>query len=462
MSIAHHLIKSVSTHLRLTEDVNALFSSVSIDTRSLQEGALYVPISGERFDGHQFIEKAIEEGAQASIWQKDMPVPASLPAEFQLYFVEDTLLALQKLAKLYRKEVNPKVIGVTGSNGKTTVKDMLASILSYAGTTYKTQGNYNNHIGLPLTILGMPADCQFLILEMGMSGFGEIHLLSTLSEPDAAIITNIGESHMEQLGSREGIAKAKAEIRDGLVAGGMLYIDGDEPLLQMLKGKDVCTVGFDRHNHNQVTNVLVDSTGFQFKLQSVGDLTLPMLGKHNVKNAALAASLAKGLGVSFSHIQAGLKQVKVSGMRLERLVGDHGELIINDAYNASPTSMKASVDALKDLDGFTHYIAVLGDMYELGANEKAFHEQIADDIETPITHLITVGDKGKWLYEATKRQQKSNGITLNHAPTLEEAANLIKPLLNDQTVILLKASRGLKLETILNYLKESGKGEMNK
>lgn len=222
MSIAHHLIKSISTHLRLTEDVNALFSSVSIDTRSLQEGALYVPISGERFDGHQFIEKAIEEGAQASIWQKDIPVPASLPAEFQLYFVEDTLLALQKLAKLYRKEVNPKVIGVTGSNGKTTVKDMLASILSYAGTTYKTQGNYNNHIGLPLTILGMPADCQFLILEMGMSGFGEIHLLSTLSEPDAAIITNIGESHMEQLGSREGIAKAKAEIRDGLVAGGML------------------------------------------------------------------------------------------------------------------------------------------------------------------------------------------------------------------------------------------------
>lgn len=338
---------------------------------------------------------------------------------------------------------------------------MLASILSFAGTTYKTQGNYNNHIGLPLTILGMPADCQFLILEMGMSGFGEIHLLSTLSEPDAAIITNIGESHMEQLGSREGIAKAKAEIRDGLVAGGTLYIDGDEPLLQTLQGEDVCTVGFQEHNHNQVTNILAQATGFQFTLQSVGDLTLPMLGKHNVKNAALAASLAKGLGVTLAHIQEGLEQVKISGMRLERLVGEQGELIINDAYNASPTSMRASIDALKELDGFTHYIAVLGDMYELGANEKALHEQIADSIEAPITHLVTVGDKGKWLYDATK-QQKAEGITMDHAPTVQEAAMLIKPYLNEQTVVLLKASRGLKLESILNYLKESGKGEMNK
>ncbi|MFK3937034.1 UDP-N-acetylmuramoyl-tripeptide--D-alanyl-D-alanine ligase [Alkalihalobacillus sp. NPDC078783] len=462
MSISHSLIQAVSLSLRVTNNENTVYTSVSIDTRTLQQNALYVPISGERFDGHQFIESAIEQGAQAAIWQKDEPVPVSLPTDFQLYFVEDTLLALQKLAKLYRKEVNPKVIGVTGSNGKTTVKDMLASILSFAGPTYKTQGNYNNHIGLPLTILGMPADCQYLILEMGMSGYGEIHLLSTLSEPDAAVITNIGESHMEQLGSREGIAKAKAEIRDGLVAGGTLYIDGDEPLLQLLKGEDVCTVGFDQHNHNQITNVLVDSTGFQFKLHSVGDFTLPMLGKHNVKNAALAASLAKGLGVSFAHIQAGLEEVKISGMRLERLVGDHGELIINDAYNASPTSMKASIDALKELDGFTHYIAVLGDMYELGANEKALHEQIADSVEAPITHLVTVGDKAEWLYEATKKQQRSDTIKLNHAPTVQEAATLIKPSLNEQTVILLKASRGLKLETILNYLTESGKGEMNK
>ncbi|MEK4565419.1 UDP-N-acetylmuramoyl-tripeptide--D-alanyl-D-alanine ligase [Alkalihalobacillus sp. FSL R5-0424] len=461
MSISHSLVKAVSTSLRITDNVNAVYTSVSIDTRTLQQNALYVPISGERFDGHQFIERAIEQGAKASIWQKDVPVPEGLPADFQLYFVEDTLLALQKLAKLYRHEVKPKVIGVTGSNGKTTVKDMLASILSFAGTTYKTQGNYNNHIGLPLTILGMPADCQFLILEMGMSGFGEIHLLSTLSEPDAAIITNIGESHMEQLGSREGIAKAKAEIRDGLVAGGTLYIDGDEPLLQTLQGEDVCTVGFQEHNHNQVTNILAQATGFQFTLQSVGDLTLPMLGKHNVKNAALAASLAKGLGVTLAHIQEGLEQVKISGMRLERLVGEQGELIINDAYNASPTSMRASIDALKELDGFTHYIAVLGDMYELGANEKALHEQIADSIEAPITHLVTVGDKGKWLYDATK-QQKAEGITMDHAPTVQEAAMLIKPYLNEQTVVLLKASRGLKLESILNYLKESGKGEMNK
>ncbi|WYP25063.1 UDP-N-acetylmuramoyl-tripeptide--D-alanyl-D-alanine ligase [Alkalihalobacillus sp. FSL W8-0930] len=461
MSISHSLVKAVSSSLRVTDNVNAVYTSVSIDTRTLQQNALYVPISGERFDGHQFIERAIEQGAKASIWQKDVPVPEGLPADFQLYFVEDTLLALQKLAKLYRHEVKPKVIGVTGSNGKTTVKDMLASILSFAGTTYKTQGNYNNHIGLPLTILGMPADCQFLILEMGMSGFGEIHLLSTLSEPDAAIITNIGESHMEQLGSRDGIAKAKAEIRDGLVAGGTLYIDGDEPLLETLQGEDVCTVGFKEHNHNQVTNILAQRTGFQFTLQSVGDLTLPMLGKHNVKNAALAASLAKGLGVSVAHIQSGLEQVKISGMRLERLVGEQGELIINDAYNASPTSMRASIDALKELDGFTHYIAVLGDMYELGANEKALHEQIADSIEAPITHLVTVGDKGKWLYDATK-QQKAEGITMDHAPTVQEAAMLIKPYLNEQTVVLLKASRGLKLETILNYLKESGKGEMNK
>ncbi|MCM2674824.1 UDP-N-acetylmuramoyl-tripeptide--D-alanyl-D-alanine ligase [Alkalicoccobacillus plakortidis] len=460
MSISHQLVQTIAKATRVNDANPTSFLSVSIDTRTLKQDALYIPISGERFDGHHFIDKAIKAGAKASLWQEDIPVPESIPQDFQLYYVEDTLQALQLLAKQYRNHVNPKVIAVTGSNGKTTVKDMLSSILTFAGTTYKTQGNYNNHIGLPLTILGMQEDCQYLILEMGMSGYGEIHLLSTLSEPDAALITNIGESHMEQLGSRSGIAKAKAEIRDGLVSGGILYIDGDEPLLTALSDETVCSVGFSETNRIQIKQIRSDSAGFHFTLDSIGDLSIPLLGKHNVKNASLAASLAAGLGVSSEHIQDGLKQVEISSMRLERSMGMHGELIINDAYNASPTSMEASIEALKELEGFTTYIAVLGDMYELGENEKELHERISRSIQAPITHLLTVGQKGKWISDVVSKE--TTDLQILHADTVHAAAVLLKPLLDKKTAVLLKASRGLKLEQILNDLDESGKGEMNK
>ncbi|MDQ0206447.1 UDP-N-acetylmuramoyl-tripeptide--D-alanyl-D-alanine ligase [Alkalicoccobacillus murimartini] len=462
MSVSHELVKRVATKTRVEQVESINYMSVSIDTRSLQSGALYIPIVGERFDGHQFLAQAIEAGAKAAIWQGDVPVPKDLPDSFQLYFVQDTLTTLQELAKQYRAEVNPSVIAVTGSNGKTTVKDMLSSILTFAGPTYKTQGNFNNHIGLPLTILGMPKDCQYLILEMGMSGYGEIHLLSMLSLPNAAVITNIGESHMEQLGSREGIAKAKAEIRDGLVEAGTLYIDGDEPLLATLTEDTVCSVGFSQSSDRQISEVHANAEGFHFTLHGVGQLVIPLLGRHNVKNAALAASLAAGLGLSYDQIQAGLKQVKISSMRLERSKGSRGELMINDAYNASPTSMVASLEALKDITGFSKYVAVLGDMYELGEQEKALHEQMAPHITTPITHLLTVGQKGKWISESVAQSDKTSNISLLHAATVEEATDLLAPLLSEETVVLLKASRGLKLEKIINDLLVSEKGEMNK
>ncbi|TSB46323.1 UDP-N-acetylmuramoyl-tripeptide--D-alanyl-D-alanine ligase [Alkalicoccobacillus porphyridii] len=460
MTISHELVTKVAASFRINADQEQSFSSVSIDTRTLQKGALYVPIVGERFDGHIFIEKAIQAGAKAAVWQKDYAVPSSVPDNFQLYYVEDTLKALQQLSKEYRKLIDPIVIAVTGSNGKTTVKDMLFSILSLTGTTYKTQGNFNNHIGMPLTILGMPKDCKYLILEMGMSEFGEIEFLSELAEPDIALITNIGESHMEQLGSREGIAEAKAEIRAGLSAQGTLYIDGDEPLLADKQHTHTKTIGFNPANHSFISDVSTDVNGLHFTLADTDRFTIPLLGKHNVKNAALAASAASGLGLSAADIQNGLSQVAISKMRLERSFGQDGELIINDAYNASPTSMIAALETLKGLSGFSRYIAVLGDMYELGGNEKELHTKVAGHISAPITHVLCVGHKAKWIYEAIQKEQ--DPLHVSWAPTVAEAAQSLKSIVTKDSVVLLKASRGLKLEQIVDDSLESGKGETNK
>lgn len=462
MSITSSLVLKVAESTNKTPSQVESYASVSIDTRTLQSGALYVPIVGERFDGHQFIESAIEKGAKAALWQEGHSIPTPLPDHFQLYFVKDTLIALQQLAREYRDQVQPTVIAVTGSNGKTTVKDMLDSILTLAGTTYKTQGNFNNHIGLPLTILGMPNQCRYLILEMGMSGYGEIEFLSELAKPDMALITNIGESHMEQLGSRAGIAKAKSEIKAGLRKGGVLYIDGDEPLLSSLIGEDVHTVGFTQTSQVHISEHSSDAKGVHFTLNGKHIFTLPLLGKHNVKNAALAASLALGIGLDIALIQKGLSQVTISKMRLERSIGSSGELIINDAYNASPTSMKAALVTLKELTGFKQYIAVLGDMYELGSEEQELHSKIAAEVQAPITHLICVGNKAKWIYDAANIKTLNRDIDLHWAATVSEAKVVLGSLITSDSVVLLKASRGLQLEKILDQSPESEKGEMNK
>ncbi|KGA97015.1 UDP-N-acetylmuramoylalanyl-D-glutamate--2,6-diaminopimelate ligase [Alkalihalobacillus alcalophilus ATCC 27647 = CGMCC 1.3604] len=446
------LIPSLSTLHPLKE---MTFPSVSTDTRTLEKGALYVPLVANR-NGHHFVKQAIENQATAALWNQHEPVPDDLPTNFQLFFVEDTLKALQKMASNYRDVVNPVVIAITGSNGKTTTKDLVESVLSLGAITYKTQGNFNNHIGMPLTILAMPCDCQYLILEMGMSGFREIELLSTIAKPNQAIVTNIGESHMEQLGSREGIAKAKMEIVSGLTAGGSVFIDGDEELLKPYWNESTKAIGFKQDNVLQIEQVKMLQEGYTFVFHH-HQYSIPLLGKHNVKNAAICIALAQELGFDTEQIQTGLSAVQITGMRLEKTTGPFGELVINDAYNASPTSMKAAIETVKEMPTFEKKIVVLGDLYELGEKEEELHRSIAAAITPPITTVIWVGDFVHWMHDEWSKHYATSSTAAFYFKTKEEAVKTIRSYVDDQTVILFKASRGMKLEELINAYQQEGK-----
>src|SRR5690606_23955313 len=345
---------------------NVLIKGVSIDTRTISPGNLYIPIIGETFNGHQFVDKAIENGAAAVLWGSDQPNP---PQQIPVIFVKDTLEALQTLAKSYRDELSIRVVGVTGSNGKTTTKDMVASVLSTTMKVQKTEGNFNNHIGLPLTILRLEENTEVAVLEMGMSAFGEIEFLTLLARPDVAIITNVGESHMLDLGSREGIAKAKLEIVDGLSKQGKLIYYGDEPLLtERVKTMNIDTTTFGESDNNNLYPMRIkqenEGTYFSINQQEGKEFYIPVLGKHNVNNAMSAIAVARHFGLSWEQIEKGLKQITITNMRLELIEGIDGINLINDAYNASPLSMKAAISLIHDLQTTGKKIVVLGDMLE--------------------------------------------------------------------------------------------------
>ncbi|OZM58504.1 UDP-N-acetylmuramoylalanyl-D-glutamate--2,6-diaminopimelate ligase [Lottiidibacillus patelloidae] len=452
MNITLHDCKNLFSTYRHYGDLDVEINRVATDTRKPMEKALFIPIVGERFNGHDYLKEAIHQGAVAALWQKDIPIPKFIPTLFPMILVDDTTKATQQLASYLLEKQKPIVVGVTGSNGKTTTKDLLDAVLSEKYTTHKTVGNFNNHLGLPFTVLNMPKECNCIILEMGMDKFGEIQLLSEIAKPDFAIITNIGESHIENLGSREGIAKAKLEITEGLKENGLLIVDGDEPLLRNAYAGETIYCGYKQGNTYELMVKKTDERGISFTCNHQ-EYIIPMLGEHNVKNTSLVIALADKLGLSREDIQRGLNKVKVTAMRLQVLPGKNGSLIINDAYNASPTSMKAAVQTLKQLKDYDRKIAVLGDMYELGHDEENLHRSVAEVIEPPVTDVFTVGEKGRWI--ASELMDKSKNINIVHFPTKEEAIEELNKTLSPQTVILFKASRGLKLETLAEvFVKE--------
>lgn len=439
-------------------DPNQFIEKVFTNSKEHVNNALFIPIKGERFDGHDFIHEAVENGAVATFWKKDKPLPEALLDKVTFILVQDTLTALQQTAEKFLKLVRPTVVAITGSNGKTTTKDLVSSIVSTTFQTHKTQGNYNNHIGMPLTILAMDEDCEVLILEMGMNDFGEISFLSKLAKPNFAIITNIGDSHLEKLITRENIAKAKLEIVDGLESGGTLIVDGDEPLLhRAFDRKQVISCGFNSNCTVQIHLLSSDEHAQTFQIENEETLfTLSMLGKHNVKNASYAIVLAKQLGISDENIQAGLNRVDLTGMRLERQTGKHGALLINDAYNASPTSMIAALQSLLLLKNYPKKIAVLGDMYELGKEEERLHKKVAEHINDDIDAVFCVGKKGKWIGEALFEKNFQGKVFIFE----EINTDLIESLerfLSEETVVLFKASRGMKLERVIEHFVDGSK-----
>ncbi|MFC5773121.1 UDP-N-acetylmuramoyl-tripeptide--D-alanyl-D-alanine ligase [Ectobacillus antri] len=426
---------------------------VSIDSRRIEQGNLYIPIQGERFDGHTFTAGAINNGAAAVLWQRDVANP---PTDVPVIYVDDTLVALQKLSQSYRNELDVKVIGITGSNGKTSAKDILTGLLATTFKVQKTEGNYNNHIGMPLTILRLEEDTEMAVLEMGMSGFGEISFLSNLARPDAAIITNIGESHLMELGSRDGIAQAKLEITEGL-QGGIFVYNGDEPLLtnrvstMTINGKLV-TFGERATNDYYPLHIDMRADGTAFRMNRADEtFFLKALGKHNVYNALACMAVAAFFGVPWERMQQGLAKLQLTGMRMEVTKKENGLTIINDAYNASPTSMRAALAFCKELSGYRKKVLVLGDMLELGDYEEQFHYEVGQEIDLQTADFVfTYGTLGAQI--ARGAAENIGKERVKQYDDKRMLAERLKQVLTGDDIVLLKASRGIKLEEVLNYL----------
>lgn len=441
---------------QLQGSADTRLEGVSINSRQLVQGGLFIPIVGEKFDGHQFVSSALTEGAVASLWQHDHGTPPS----GNIVIVQDTLQALQQLAEAYVQQTGVKVVGITGSNGKTTTKDIVYALLAEAYQVHKTEGNFNNHIGLPLTILAMPAQTEILILEMGMSGRGEIELLSTIAHPETTIITNIGESHLQQLGSREEIARAKLEIVSGLRPEGLLVYLGDEPLLKQILAEPAfqqkemrkITFGLDHTNNVYPTGVMFQGTNTVFTTNSESDevWTLPLLGMHNVTNALAAITVAQHYEVTAEQIRQGLSKLQLTGMRIEIIQGRHGITLLNDAYNASPTSMKAAIDVLGNLKGYHRKIAVLGDMLELGEEEAIYHQEVGRYIDGQADLLFTYGRLGQQIAEGAAKVLEPSQI--RSYLSKQELINDLLEIAQEKDAILFKASRGMKLEEVVQAL----------
>ncbi|PGL70730.1 UDP-N-acetylmuramoyl-tripeptide--D-alanyl-D-alanine ligase [Bacillus sp. AFS055030] len=432
---------------------------VSTDSRVDLNGKLFIPLIGEKFDAHQFLPQAIENGASAVLCSRKF---SNIPTNTSVILVDDTLEALQKLSKSYLREWNGKIVGITGSNGKTSTKDILTSILSAKYKVHKTQGNFNNHIGLPLTVLAMEEDTEVAVLEMGMSNFGEIEFLSNLAEPDAAIITNIGESHMQELGSRAGIAKAKLEIASGLSKNGLLVINGDEPLLiEGTKDKNLIytieTFGFSESNDVYPTFIEMNESGSEFEINKAKDVRfkLGVLGKHNISNTLAAIAVARKFSLTWDEISSGMQNLEMTKMRMELLKNENGITIINDAYNASVTSMKAALLFASELKGYHRKFVVFGDMLELGDQEIAFHEEIGEEVvNLHFDFLYTFGPLSK--FAATSAFEKMDS---SRVKSFEDKNKLIEDLLQQvqpNDLVLVKASRGMKLEEVVNALVNQG------
>ena len=434
-----------------TEFEDLIACGVVIDSRVIEKGNLYIPIIGDRVNGHSFVKDAVKVGAVAIFWQRDQP---DMPADIPVIVVENTERALQQLAIAYKDDLNMKVVGITGSNGKTSTKDILASILATSYQVHKTPGNLNSEFGMPLTLLMAPVDTEIAVLEMGMAGFGQIKLLSDLAEPDVAVITCIGEAHIEELGSRENISIAKFEITSGLSEDGLFVYHGDEPLLEDRLAEvdpefELITFGNNPNNDYYPTSIDVDGSGMAFTIsQTELTFNLSVLGKHNVMNALAAIAVARYFDVTFENIQAGMANVEMSKGRMEISHAKNGMMLIDDTYNSSPTSVRATLDLLYSLTGFEQKIVVLADMLELGEHEIAYHEQIGALIDPKeIDVLLTFGPLSKHTAEKSKVNLTQH---FDHKLSL---ANKLESLSGNKDVCLIKGSRGMALEEVINELK---------
>lgn len=432
-------------------------TSVSIDSRKIGKNCLFIAIKGERFDGHDFIEEVVKKKVSAVMINKNQLKRFS-DLRIPFITVKDTTKSLGDIASVWRDKLNAKVIGITGSAGKTTTKEIIAAILSVRYRVHKTNGNNNNHIGVPLTLLNAKARHQILVVEQGTNHFGEIKYTAKISKPDLALITNIGYSHIEFLKDRNGVLKEKSELLKITVQrGGVAFINNDDDLLRKFgkRLKRKITFGFDNFSDYQANILNVDRTGRAIISIKYGkklfQTKLPIAGEQNAKNFLAAFAIAKELGLSDKQILKGLKRIKSVNKRLE-IKKFKDTIIINDSYNANPDSMKASLNLLSKMKPSYKKVAVLGDMFELGSQSTKLHKEIGSFINE--LKLDAVYTLGKFSENITN--------TLNgRVPVkkhFKEKKNLISSLKRSQlkkTVVLIKGSRGMKMEEIYSALEES-------
>jgi UDP-N-acetylmuramoyl-tripeptide--D-alanyl-D-alanine ligase len=436
---------------------HTVVTGVSTDSRNVKKGDLFIPLKGSNFDGHDFIGKAIESGAQAILTHKDIEI---IPKDIAVIKVKDTLKALGDLAGYYRKRFNIPFIGVTGSVGKTSTKDMIASVLGQHLNTLKTQGNFNNEIGLPLSILNLDPSHKAAVLEMGMSGFGEISRLTSIVKPDIAIITNIGMSHIEKLGSRQNILKAKLEILEGLNSKGLVILNGDDNLLSGMRGLlgfRTKFFGMEEEVDFKAENIRLSGekgSSFEIRIDSIDyEVEVPAPGIHNVYNALAAIATAIELEIPMENIIKGISSYLPEKMRMNIFeVSDMK--IIDDTYNANPQSMEAALNVLAEIGNDGRKIAVLGDMLEMGDWADEAHMEIGKlAFLKGVNYIITVGDKGKKIAQgALAAGEYPDNVRMfdDNSSAWEFINGLIMP----GDVILVKGSRGMKMEEITQKLKK--------
>lgn len=434
------------------EGNNVGFSRVVTDTRQLTSGDLFVALKGENFDGHEFVAKAAESGAVGAIVSRH--VDCALPQ----IVVEDTLVALQEYAASWRNDFSIPVVAVTGSNGKTTTKQMLSAIFVSRGPVLATQGNLNNHIGVPLTLLSLRREHCTAVIEMGANHHGEIALLTRLARPDIGVITQAGDAHLEGFGSREGVAQAKGELFAGL-NGGVAVINADDvyaPLWRELsKGSSALTFGFNEQadvRAQHATPVPAESpTGTRFELRAPEGrqaVHLPLPGRHNVSNALGAAACAVALGMDLKDIAAGLARMDAPQGRLSWKTTPEGARLLDDSYNANPTSLQAGMELLASLSG--ERVLVLGGMAELGDNAAQMHHEAGVSAKSlRIDRLYTLG-------AMANEAARGFGAGAHAFEDFNQLADALRPHLNKNVTLLVKGSRSSRMERVVTALTGEG------
>lgn len=435
---------------------------VTHDSRDCAPGSLFLAIKGERFDGHDFLPDAVSAGCSVALVSS---IPDSVrERNFNAIVVEDTVLALGTLAAYYKTFSEATFVAVTGSVGKTTTKEFISAVASAAFTTHKTKGNYNNEIGLPLTLLDLSPKDQVSVVEMGMSDFGEIEYMSKLVRPDIAVITNIGTSHLANLGTRENICAAKMEIIAGLKEGGALLLNADEPLLFAKRESGECDPEFvsvyNRFGDFRAVNIRHFEEGMMYDLiynnKAVTNVEIPALGKHNVYNSLVAYAVGVKLGMTDDLIRRGL-QTFVSTDKRQNIYALGGITIIDDCYNASPESMRAALDVLASMAEKRRVrpCALLGDMLELGEYSRLMHDQLGQyAAQSKVYKLYCYGEMADVIAEAAikKGVRADNVYVCLDSSKPDEMAKMIDASMSEGDILLVKASRAVSAERVIEAL----------